>query len=270
MIVQYDDRYKIKQGAYFAVSERRISDPAPHIHTYLHYHRDMELLFIDEGEAVMQVAGHELRAGKGSLILVNPFEVHAGGTVGGQYAHRCICFDLEQLGPAETADILAGEKGYVNLVEDREVLPYFTACFEAIKNRPVGWELCAKGNLLLLFSLLTDRMVSAVPTKEQVFSRAVLELMEERFAENLTSREAAAYFSYDHSYFCRKFKRSFSQSFSDFLNGLRISKAKELLKTRSVCETALNCGFSNSSYFSRVFKAVTGQSPAEFKKSAIG
>ena len=215
----------------------------------------------------MQVAGHELKAGKGSLVLVNPFEVHAGRTVGGRYAHRCICFDLEQLGLAETVEMLAGEKGYVNLLQDAsEVLPYFSDCFEAIKNRSVGWELRAKGNLLLLFSRLTDRMVSAVPTKDQVFSKAVLELMEGHFAENLTSKEVAAHFSYDHSYFCRKFKGLFSQSFSSFLNGFRVSKAKELLKTQSVSSAAINCGFQNISYFSRVFKSVTGQTPADFKK----
>ena len=266
-MVKYDDSYKIQQGSYFAVAEKQTSCITPQQHTFMHYHRDMELLFIDEGETTMQVAGRELKAGKGSLIIVNPYEVHSGETTGGKYAHRCICFDLEQLGLPQTSEMLSGEMGYNNLINDTELVrQYFSACFETVKNRFDGWEMRAKGNLLMMFSALTDKITASSPTKEQNFSKAVLDYIEQHFSENITSKEVADFFSYDHSYFCRKFKALFSQSFSDFLNGYRVSKAKEMLKTASVTATATNCGFQNISYFSRVFKAVTGITPSEFKR----
>ena len=150
-MIKYDDSYKIQQGSYFAVAEKQISTPIPQQHTFLHYHKDMELLFIEEGSTVMQVAGKTFKAGKGSLIIVNPYEVHSGETIGGKYAHRCICFDLEQLGLPETDGILLGKVGYTNVIEDTEMVrPYFSACFEAIKNRFDGWEMRAKGNLLMM------------------------------------------------------------------------------------------------------------------------
>ena len=266
-MVKYDDSYKIQQGSYFAVAEKRLNNSQPVQHTFLHYHSDMELLYIDEGETVMQVAGREFKAAEGSLIIVNPYEVHSGETVGGRYSHRCICFDLEQLGLGETAEILLGKVGYVNLIENTEhISHYFSSCFEAVKSRSEGWEMRTKGNLLMMFSTLTDKIVSAMPTKEQTFSRAVLEYIEAHFSESITSKEIADVFSYDHSYFCRKFKALFSKNFSDFLNGYRVSKAKEMLEKQSVSQTAVNCGFQNISYFSRVFKAVTGRTPSEFKK----
>ena len=266
-MVKYDDSYKIQQGSHFAVAEKQISNSKPQQHTFLHYHKDMELLFIEEGGSVMQVAGKTVKAGKGSLIIVNPYEVHSGETVGEKYAHRCICFDLEQLGLPETADILQGLIGYCNVVEETDLVrPYFSACFEAIKNRFDGWEMRAKGNLLMMFSSLTDRITSSKPTKEQKFSKAVLDYIEAHFSEDISSKELAEKFSYDHSYFCRKFKTLFSQNFSDFLNGYRISKAKEMLRIEPVSSVAVNCGFQNISYFSRVFKALTGKTPSEFKK----
>ncbi|MBO5911988.1 MAG: helix-turn-helix transcriptional regulator [Clostridia bacterium] len=266
-MLKYDDSYKIQQGSYFAVAEKQISNSQPQQHTFLHYHKDMELLFIEEGSSVMQVAGKMVKADKGSLIIVNPYEVHSGETTGGKYAHRCICFDLEQLGLPETAELLLGKVGYSNVIEDTEMVqPYFSACFEAVKNRFDGWEMRAKGNLLMMFSSLTDRITSSKSTKEQKFSKEVLDYIEEHFSEDISSKELAEMFSYDHSYFCRKFKLLFSQKFSDFLNGYRVSKAKELLKTKSVSSAAVDCGFQNISYFSRVFKAVTGMTPSEFKK----
>ncbi len=266
-MIKYDDSYKLQQGSHFAVAEKQLSSPQPYQHTFLHYHRDMELLLIDEGETTMQVAGREFTAGKGSLIIVNPYEVHSGETHGGKYAHRCICFDLEQLGLPNTSQMLSGEVGYVNLINHTDLLrSYFSACFETVKNRFDGWEMRAKGNLLMMFSVLTDRITSSEPTKEQHFSKAVLDYIELHFSDNITSKEIADVFSYDHSYFCRKFKTLFSQNFSDFLNGYRVSKAKEMLKMQSVTTTATDCGFQNISYFSRVFKAVTGITPSEFKK----
>ena len=266
-MVIYDDSYKIQQGSHFAVAEKFTDDVKPWQHTVLHYHKDMELLFIEEGRTVMQVAGKTVASGKGSLIIVNPYEVHSGETLGGVYSHKCICFDMEQLGLPETADILSGKIGYANVIDDTELIrPFFLACYEAVKNRFDGWEMRAKGNLLMMFSLLTDKTISTVPSKEQNFSKAVLDFIEAHFFENITSKEVAERFSYDHSYFCRKFKGLFSQNFSDFLNGYRVSKAKEMLKNQSVSSVAVECGFQNISYFSRVFKAVTGQAPSEFKK----
>lgn len=269
-MIKYDDSYKLQQGSHFAVAEKQVTALQPCQHTFLHYHRDMELLFIDEGETTMQVAGREFSASKGSLIIVNPYEVHSGEAHGGKYAHRCICFDLEQLGLPNTTQMLSGEVGYINLINDtRLILPYFSSCFETIKNRFDGWEMRAKGNLLMMFSTLTDRVALSTSTKEQDFSKAVLDFIEQHFLENITSKEIADFFSYDHSYFCRKFKALFSQNFSNFLNGYRVSKAKEMLKEQSVTTTATDCGFQNISYFSRVFKAVTGQTPSEFKKRNI-
>ena len=266
-MIKYDDSYKLQQGSHFAVAEKQMSYHQPQQHTFLHYHRDMELLFIDEGETTMQVAGREFEAGKGSLIIVNPYEVHSGEAHKGKYAHRCICFDLEQLGLPQTTQILAGEMGYVNYIDDTELVrQYFSACFETVKNRFDGWEMRAKGNLLMLFSALTDKIDTYKSSKEQNFSKTVLDFIEAHYSENITSKEIADIFSYDHSYFCRKFKSLFSQNFSDFLNGYRISKAKELLKKQSVTTTATDCGFQNISYFSRVFKAVTGKTPSEFRR----
>ena len=57
-------------------------------------------------------------------------------------------------------------------------------------------------------------------------------------------------------------------SFRDFLNSLRIEKAKGLLRSSdsTVLAIALECGFKNESTFHRVFLDVTGTTPAKYKK----
>ena len=262
----YDDSYKSKHGSDFAVSQTELrGSNHPVTHTDLHYHRDIELLFVEEGESLMQVGGETFRCKQGSFILVNPYEVHGGQTDSIDYSHRCICFDLSVLGLPEAAALLSHEAAYPHYIEDAVGLqPYFLACYKAVQERTDGWELRAKGNLLLLFSLLTQQLRTAVPTKEQLFLRNVLDFLDAHFHEDITSAEPAAFFSYDHSYFCRKFRRLFGQSFTEYLHTYRINRAKELLRTHSVTETATLCGFSSVSYFSRVFKRLTGVAPSAF------
>ena len=97
-MIRYNDSYKLKQGPSFAVAETFISSDLPKMHTAIHYHSDIELLYIEKGKTSMNVAGHEFETGDGSLVIINPYEVHSGETLSGEYSHKCICFDMQQIG----------------------------------------------------------------------------------------------------------------------------------------------------------------------------
>ena len=68
-------------------------------------------------------------------------------------------------------------------------------------------------------------------------------------------------------YLSMLFKREMGMNFSIFLKEFRISHAKRLLKETDmkIYEVAQECGYSNSNYFARIFKEVTGVSPAEYR-----
>ena len=54
-----------------------------------------------------------------------------------------------------------------------------------------------------------------------------------------------------------------------YLTKYRLDRAKDFLERGfSVKSTALSCGFSDSLYFSKVFKASVGVSPAKYGKAA--
>ena len=57
-------------------------------------------------------------------------------------------------------------------------------------------------------------------------------------------------------------------NFKQYLNKLRINHALEIMKdtTLSITEVAMQCGFSDSTYFSKVFKKYTGKSPLDYYK----
>lgn len=64
------------------------------------------------------------------------------------------------------------------------------------------------------------------------------------------------------------FKQQFHTTPNNYLTLLKISHAKELLKTDgiSVSQTSLSCGFKDVGYFCKVFKEQTGMCPGQIKK----
>ena len=68
-------------------------------------------------------------------------------------------------------------------------------------------------------------------------------------------------------YFSKVFKEATGENFIDYLTGLRIEKAKELLTSTdmSMKEICIEVGYANPNYFSRIFKKIVGLSPTEYK-----
>ena len=77
------------------------------------------------------------------------------------------------------------------------------------------------------------------------------------------------YLSINASHFSNIFKVETGQTFVEYLTGVRIQKAKELLGTTSLMtyEVAERVGYPDAQYFSVIFKKMTGLTPKEFQKN---
>ena len=92
--------------------------------------------------------------------------------------------------------------------------------------------------------------------------------LDERYAEKITLDDLSARFFINKYYLTRVFKEQYGQSINAYLLGVRITKAKQLLRftDKSVEEIGLECGLGAPHYFSRVFKGVEGMSPSKFRE----
>lgn len=65
------------------------------------------------------------------------------------------------------------------------------------------------------------------------------------------------------------FKEYFLETPNNYLINLKISYAKKILASKfiSVNQTSELCGFEDVSYFSKVFKKITGVSPSDYRKN---
>lgn len=94
-----------------------------------------------------------------------------------------------------------------------------------------------------------------------------LEYMESNASYNLTIEEISREIYVSPAHFGRMFKYYTGQTPHQYLLGIRIQKAKEMLKKDqvSVEEAAKLCGFVNLSHFSSVFKRLVGVKPSEYR-----
>lgn len=97
--------------------------------------------------------------------------------------------------------------------------------------------------------------------------RAAIEYMEENYNSNLKLGDVAVVAGMSESYFSRYFKKMMGKGFSEYLNNIRIEKAKKLLKGKRVTiqEVAEKVGFTNSAYFTQIFKGITGMLPKAYQ-----
>lgn len=87
------------------------------------------------------------------------------------------------------------------------------------------------------------------------------------YAKDITQEFIASLFYLNRSYLSQLFKKQTSEKFVDYLNGIRIDKAKELLihSDRKMYQIAKSVGYNNTKYFFRIFKKKTGLSPEQFR-----
>lgn len=98
--------------------------------------------------------------------------------------------------------------------------------------------------------------------------KQILTFIHAHYQEKITLEDIAAEVSICPSECCRFFKKNMRESLFDYLLNYRIEQSLALLAkgTENITEIAVQCGFSSSSYFSRVFRERMGYSPREYQK----
>ena len=90
----------------------------------------------------------------------------------------------------------------------------------------------------------------------------------EHYAEKLTLTGIANQFYISPYYLSRMFKKSINLSLIEYINGVRIKAAQNLIErsSGSIAEIAAKTGFMTTAHFRRVFKDATGLSPQQYRQ----
>ena len=99
--------------------------------------------------------------------------------------------------------------------------------------------------------------------------RKAMVYLHEHYMEPISLEQTARHVSMSKEYLARCFHQELGITLVTYLNRYRVDRAKSLLERgeHSLTEVALETGFSNSAYFSRVFRQEVGISPRDFLRA---
>ena len=285
--IQYHES-KLHEQPGFSYNTYLCSIPEDFEKVNLHWHEQMEIIYIKKGSGIVTVNLKPLNVSAGCIIPILPGELHSITAVSADsrrhMEYENIIFSLSILDSKDENDwcrtnvIQAIEKGSLHF--QRPIVPgtgFHDAVSDALDNADLVSEMRAEGYPLMLKSCLFRFLFSLYTHKsddkpmlnsphEQILKQIIL-YVRSHFAEDITIEKIAAEVEYSPSHFMRFFKQETGHSFIEYLNDYRISYAGYLLKESSepVGQIASRCGFDNFSYFIRLFKRKYGVTPKEYR-----
>ncbi|WP_161599704.1 helix-turn-helix transcriptional regulator [Pseudomonas arsenicoxydans] len=115
---------------------------------------------------------------------------------------------------------------------------------------------------------LTPKFRGLAPWQE----RRAKGIIESRLNIGISVNQLASECSFSRSHFSRAFKLSTGITPHQYLLNLRIDKAKNLLSIQNlkIIDISTECGFSDSSHFTKVFSKLVGYTPSYWRRMTTG
>lgn len=135
------------------------------------------------------------------------------------------------------------------------------------------WELNSQSkvleNLLHLAQLIIEKVRLARFSNGKLIVDSVRNYLDQHYASEISLTLLSELFHINSAHLSETFKNYVGQNFSDYLVKIRMDKAQQFLRDKQlkIIDVANLVGFSNSGYFSTVFKKHVGQTPVEFRNA---
>lgn len=243
-------------------------------HAYApHAHDTFAIGVILAGAEVFHYRGARHVAPSGSVVAVNPDELHDGAPSQDGYAYRMLypSVALVQAIADELADRPAGFPAFDRpVLQDAEVAARLSAAHALMEGR--ADRLAVDEAFTAALSLMVRRHSRSVAGgrrlgREAAPIRRARSLIDACYMQDLTLDCLAAAAGLSRFHFLRAFRRAVGATPHAYLTGRRIAAAKVLLDgAQPLSEVGLACGFYDQSHFTRAFKGTTGVTPGQYRR----
>lgn len=238
-----------------------------------HCHKNIEMLFVTEGEGTFKLNNSFFSAKKGDVVIVNPYKFHSM-TSSEENPIQYICI-ITHSSFYEDYPIEYNSDIFVQKVTDSAVMNLGYKIFEEsrLPDLPYRKEsIKAYVNLLIITLLRNHRNFeqqnSDFDSRKYSISSSVVEYIRRNFKKGIDVDVMANDLGYCKFHLCRIFKETTGTTILQYTNSLKCFYAEQLLSTGkySVHEVSEICGFESDSYFSLLFKKFRGVLPSAIKK----
>lgn len=247
-----------------------------------HWHNDIELIAILDGEMNYNINGESITLHKDEGIFINAGQMHFGFSDSRTECHF-ICVILH---PLLLCTVPACEQKFILPVIRNSCAPFI------FLNLRIDWQLKilkqihfmnqikdqktaplkVQSSFFSIWSLLYENIPQSgtITGKQNIdltITKNMVGFIQKNYSRKISLMEIAASGAVGQSKCCKLFAKYFSQTPNGYLTQYRLNKSIELLHDtdQSITEIALSVGFGSASYYAETFRKWIGKSPTEYR-----
>ncbi|MDD5697737.1 MAG: AraC family transcriptional regulator [Victivallaceae bacterium] len=255
----------------------------------LHAHDFHELVIVFDGEGTHYTLEEKYQISRGDIFLIKPDTQHGYDNtenlkiINLLYLPECLKLALYDLGNSpgyhaffEVEPALRRQHGFksrlhLNSGKLEYVMKLVNSMEGELRSGSLGVLFMAVSYFMQLIGFIARSYTKTeIPEQMAILSLAeVVGYIEANYRCRITIAQLAKQASQSEMTLYRMFKKAFNLSPVNYLLSVRIAAAQELLLNSrlNVSEIAGETGFSDSNYFSRIFRKMTGVSPRSYRKN---
>ena len=263
----------------FPVQYYFVDSSHPRYAMTLHWHKEFEILRVLSGSFDAYIDNDFYHVSQGEALLINCGSLHRGEPCGCVY--ECLVFDAAMLMKSGIESLLRSIHPVISrtvsiqpfcTAEDEYIMKSINALFDEITEKKEFYELRMFSHFFALFAGLYSggRVIGPEEEKKDGMQlRCMMKMLnwiDEHYTEAISLDDLSEISGLNEKYLCRFFRKYTNQTPLDYINHRRIEAACVALtqEGKSVTEAAMENGFNDLSYFSKLFRRIKGFSPREY------
>lgn len=245
--------------------------------SFWHFHPQLELTFIMEGEGIRYVGDSIEPFGAGDLVLLGKNLPHNWASFENSETARALVIQFPENIITHYSEfsffeeLFSQAKGGLHFKIPSAKLIHLIRNLEEADN---ALKLIKFFEILYYLKNQSFRTLSGEEFNVQKLNsretriNKVKNYLNDRLTQPVCLTDVAGYMQMTESYFCRWFKKNTGKTLVNYINKLRVEMVCRELKLtdKTISEIAYANGFENISHFNRVFKNFKEISPRQFRK----
>lgn len=234
-----------------------------------HFHSQIELYFVDDGEMEAIVNDKRRLLTKGQMSVALSYDAHAYRTP--EYS-KSSTFIIPAFMCTDFVESVKGKRAIYPFILNDETVKKIKDCIKEI-NKPDINPISLSGYIHIILGEILDRL-GFEETQRNIdtdFASRLLLYINENFTSDISLKTLSCEFGYSESYISRFFKENFNTGLNQYINMLKLKNTLLLMSENkhNITYCAFESGFTSMRTFYRVFYNEFGCTPKQYMEVNI-
>lgn len=235
----------------------------------MHWHEWVEILHVVKGQTKVITEYDTHIINEGQVLVIGSTTPHRLEVAPGEHYTRCFHIHAGLLVEYHCLEHFTGTSFLVE--NNQPIIEQLDILATNGDGRCIKGQLIHNGTLLMLIASLLNQIESSKSLSYDYESNqtmdSILTYVNKKYSEDLSLSDVAETFGYTKQHISLMFKKYRNTTFMEYLNSIRIRKAKHRLiqSDSTILDVAYDCGFSSEHAFIRNFKKIVGKTPHVYR-----